>query len=104
MQASDIGSYGVRRSPDYPYHRQHSPSLDVGAFCQAEVGSAGRRIHRRALRHAAMFLATCALVLLDDAGNWIISKARPGINIGQAAENISSNAGANEAVGMCLLT
>jgi hypothetical protein len=51
-----------------------------------------------------MFLATGALVLLDDAGNWIISKARPGINIGQAAENISSNAGANEAVGMCLLT
>jgi len=41
----------------------------------------------------AVFFATSALMLLGGAGNWIISKARPGINTGQAAGNISSNAG-----------
>jgi len=46
----------------------------------------------------AVFFATSALILLGDAGNWIISKARPAINTGQAAENISSNAGASEAI------
>ena len=46
----------------------------------------------------AVFFATSALMLLGDAGNWIISKAHPGISTGQAAENISSNAGARGAI------
>ena len=46
----------------------------------------------------AVFFAASVLMLLGSAGNWIVSKARPGINTGQAAKNISSNAGASEEI------